>query len=63
MREPYDDFADREFAQERLGKYRPSCSCCGEKIYSRTAMMRDGDYMCMECFHNVYSEVDMEDFN
>ena len=60
--DPYEDFSRREFQRERLGKRRPTCSCCGESIYTRTAMMRDGEYMCLDCFNNVYSEVDLDDF-
>ena len=60
--DPYADFSNREFERERIGRNRPNCSCCGEKIYTRTAMLRDGDYMCIECFETVYSEVDLVDF-
>ena len=62
MDDPHAAFSNREFEQERIGKHHPTCSCCGEKIYSRTAMMRDGEYMCHECFDNVYSEVELDEF-
>lgn len=63
MYEPYDDFSRREFEKVRLGKQRPSCNVCGEKIYDRTAMRStDGEIVCHECHRNVWTEFEVDDF-
>lgn len=61
--DPYGDFSRREFDRVRLGENRPCCSVCGERILESTAMRNDdGEIVCHDCFRNVWTEFDIDDF-
>lgn len=61
--DPHGDFSRHEFDRVRLGKNRPCCNVCGERITERTAMRsEDGEIVCHDCHRNVWSVFDIDDF-